>query len=583
MSYTTTGFLKQVMLLCAALALISCAPAATPQPPQATQPPAAIPTATPPMSLADAKQIASQSTCMQSGTLKDTAVYNPNSNTWWIDMNANAPGCNPACVVDVATKTATVNWRCTGAAVPPANTPQASGQTANPASENCIKQGGTLTIQTRGDGGQYGVCMFEDNKQCEEWAMLRGECPVGGIKVTGYVTPAAQYCAITGGTYTVTGNSNTDNETGTCTFKNGQTCDANAYYNGTCTATSGASTQPNPAGGGQVPLSGNYTGQAPAADAPGQILVLTLVPDKTAALTNQFIGKGTPMVQAGTWSYADSGITVTLQNNPPMIFKYDNGTLNLQNPTEAGYGPNGLTLTRTPSGKTNTAEYGGVKIAFDAQLAQSAQGETLPAVPVTEGPALGGGSPVAIRFLFDGAKAENYFNPHLAQVLVYKADDWTNLDPSTAQTVANLKNLLATKPVSMTGPLPVLPPMSGQQALYAQAQYLDFHGGTGVGFLTYYTLAVDPITASDLFYTFQGLTNDGKYYVSVFHPVSTTLLPATAAMSGPQYEEFAKNYETYLTTLTAQLNELISAGYVPDLVLVEDLMRSIEIGNTALQ
>lgn len=233
MSYTTTGFLT-CALLCMAVVLISCAPVAAPQPPTATQPAVATQTATPPMSLADAKQIASQSTCMQSGTLKDTAVYNPNSNTWWIDLDANAPGCNPACIVSVATNTAEVNWRCTGAAVPPATTPQSSGQIANPASENCIKQGGTLSIQTHGDGGQYGICMFEDNRQCEEWAILRGDCPLGGVKVTGYVTPAAQYCAITGGTYAVTGNSNTPNETGTCTFKNGQTCDARDYYNGKC-------------------------------------------------------------------------------------------------------------------------------------------------------------------------------------------------------------------------------------------------------------------------------------------------------------------------------------------------------------
>lgn len=113
-------------------------------------------------------------------------------------------------------------------------TPATSGQIANPASENCVKQGGTLMIQKRGDGGEYGVCMFEDNRQCEEWAMLRGDCPVGGIKITGYVTPAAQYCAITGGTYQITGNSNTDQEQGTCTFKNGQTCDAWDYYNGKC-------------------------------------------------------------------------------------------------------------------------------------------------------------------------------------------------------------------------------------------------------------------------------------------------------------------------------------------------------------
>src|SRR5512139_1273126 len=54
-----------------------------------------------------------------------------------------------------------------------------SAQLANPASENCIKQGGTVQIQTRGDGGQFGICLFEDNMQCEEWALLRGECPVG--------------------------------------------------------------------------------------------------------------------------------------------------------------------------------------------------------------------------------------------------------------------------------------------------------------------------------------------------------------------------------------------------------------------
>ncbi len=180
-------------------------------------------------------------------------------------------------------------------------------------------------------------------------------------------------------------------------------------------------------------------------------------------------------------------------------------------------------------------------------------------------------------------KLENYFNPHLAQVLVYKTDDWINLDPSTAQTVADLKNLLATKPVSMTGPLPVLPPQTGMQRFYAQAQYLDFQNGTGVGFLTAYGLDVSPITADQLFYTFQGLTNDGKYYVAAFYPVSTTLLPAQAPMSGTEYEEFAQNYETYITTLTAQLNELIPAAYTPDLTLIQQLVKSVAVGDKTLE
>ncbi|HNW55685.1 MAG TPA: DUF333 domain-containing protein [bacterium] len=70
---------------------------------------------------------------------------------------------------------------------------------ANPASTNCIEKGGRLEIKTKTDGGQYGVCYFEDNRQCEEWALLRGECPVGGVKITGYDNEDQSYCAITGG------------------------------------------------------------------------------------------------------------------------------------------------------------------------------------------------------------------------------------------------------------------------------------------------------------------------------------------------------------------------------------------------
>ncbi len=104
----------------------------------------------------------------------------------------------------------------------------------NPASAYCREQGGTLVLLLRGDESQYGVCIFEDNRQCEEWAMMRGECPIGGLKVTGYATIAAQYCVITGGEYQITANSGAEDEQGTCAFKNGNSCDVWDYYNGVC-------------------------------------------------------------------------------------------------------------------------------------------------------------------------------------------------------------------------------------------------------------------------------------------------------------------------------------------------------------
>jgi putative hemolysin len=122
---------------------------------------------------------------------------------------------------------------------------------ANPASQNCVAKGGTLQIEQRGDGGQIGVCYFEDNMQCEEWALMRGECPVGGVKVTGYITPAGRYCAITGGTYAVTGNSGQADEQGTCTLPGGVQCDATEFYSGTCDASTGK--MPNTSGLTLVP------------------------------------------------------------------------------------------------------------------------------------------------------------------------------------------------------------------------------------------------------------------------------------------------------------------------------------------
>jgi putative hemolysin len=109
----------------------------------------------------------------------------------------------------------------------------AQSQLANPASQNCVKQGGTLKIERRPDGGQYGVCVFTDNYQCEEWALFRGECPKNGLRVTGYVTPAGRYCAITGGRYTVVTES-ASGESGVCSLPGGKACDAAAHYAGTC-------------------------------------------------------------------------------------------------------------------------------------------------------------------------------------------------------------------------------------------------------------------------------------------------------------------------------------------------------------
>lgn len=52
-------------------------------------------------------------------------------------------------------------------------------QLPNPASVYCEEQGYELEIRTNPDGSQYGVCIFPDTSECEEWEYYRGGCKIG--------------------------------------------------------------------------------------------------------------------------------------------------------------------------------------------------------------------------------------------------------------------------------------------------------------------------------------------------------------------------------------------------------------------
>jgi hypothetical protein len=67
----------------------------------------------------EALDIAQQSTdCSMAGILTDEINYNAITKTWWINLERmpelEKDGCNPACVISEKTRTAEVNWRCTG-------------------------------------------------------------------------------------------------------------------------------------------------------------------------------------------------------------------------------------------------------------------------------------------------------------------------------------------------------------------------------------------------------------------------------------------------------------------------------------
>ena len=141
----------------------------------------AAPTPQTTLSETEAKYIA-EKTCIKGGESLAPGYYNENSQTWWFDANLNAtkPGCSPACVVSAATKTAEINWRCTGIVLPT----KAAGESIKQLFiSKYPKYAKTLTITISQEAADHvrGMVSFEPNapggiflavKQNSQWQIV---------------------------------------------------------------------------------------------------------------------------------------------------------------------------------------------------------------------------------------------------------------------------------------------------------------------------------------------------------------------------------------------------------------------------
>ena len=66
------------------------------------------------------------------------------------------------------------------------NTAEEPQGLANPASEYCVEQGGTVDIRQDSEGNQAGYCQFDDGSECDEWAYFRGDCAPGDFAADGF-------------------------------------------------------------------------------------------------------------------------------------------------------------------------------------------------------------------------------------------------------------------------------------------------------------------------------------------------------------------------------------------------------------
>jgi hypothetical protein len=144
--------------------------------------------------------------------------------------------------------------------------------------------------------------------------------------------------------------------------------------------------------------------------------------------------------------------------------------------------------------------------------------------------------------------------------------------------VADLQVLISNGKVSFEE-LPLLPLINAAQMFYVQTAVIEFGNGKGIRYITQYAKGITPINNQELFYTFQGLTADGQYWISVVLPISTPIVPGdgTTPPAGHSMESFTNNYLTYIADATAQLNTQTPASFTPSITMLDALIRSIVV------
>ena len=220
-------------------------------------------------------------------------------------------------------------------------------------------------------------------------------------------------------------------------------------------------------------------------------------------------------------------------------------------------------------------------------LATSYEWAVFPGSPPSPGPG-GGGSPPHILLTFDGESPQEVLANQGRRMYIFPTQAYTALYESqgnsiVTQQVVRLEQLIAgagDRQELPDSPMPLLPPPSSFMDRWVQFRDQAFGVGQGVRYVSDspFRQQLGPWTNETTDYYYEGLTDNGVFYISLVWPVSTGTLPDTtgdvpedvqAAASDPE------TYPTYLQQVKDTLNALPSTAWSPDLASLDAMIQSL--------
>ena len=242
---------------------------------------------------------------------------------------------------------------------------------------------------------------------------------------------------------------------------------------------------------------------------------------------------------------------------------------------------------------SSSVSFDGIGLTFDEVLGTSVDITTVPGQPADlEQPS--GPEVPHLAFTLYGPQPEATKVPRASLapnvIRLYRTDDLTGYDQAS-QELATLEGLLSERPdlapyeeVAPDGSgsaLPYLPIVPAAQVIRARVQYIDTPELAGVAYLTAFRQDVSPFAADDFWYTFQGLSADGGWYVAADFVVQADGFPAKPGAQETRRISEASRYADYLEESVSRLNGAPADDFTPVLGSIDALVRSIEIADTA--
>lgn len=240
---------------------------------------------------------------------------------------------------------------------------------------------------------------------------------------------------------------------------------------------------------------------------------------------------------------------------------------------------------------THIVSFDGFSFSYDAAFGTQVHIRQYPGDPVnTEIP--GSSEPPFTEFdVFTVGVGEAGGSPWLFEapvgVRVYRTADIAPYQYSQPQ-VDQLAALLAERPdlnmymrpedVLQQTLLPFLPNPPALQAIRSHAHYVDLPTLSGIAYITVYREAVEPFMGSEFFYTFQGLSADGQYYVSALVQLDTDVFPHDLPADF-NLDTWMSTLDAYYAESQAALNDAAPSDFTPSLDVADAVFASFTFGS----